>query len=74
MNRQIVRMKQAAKKLGVSPATMWRRIKNDEAFPRLVRIGPAPRSAIGFYQHEIEEYLEKSTQQREVSKNKGVNK
>ncbi|MFZ6798155.1 helix-turn-helix transcriptional regulator [Undibacterium sp. Di24W] len=74
MNHQIVRMKEAAKKLGVSPATMWRRIKKDQSFPRLIRIGSAPRSAIGFYQHEIEEYLEKSTQQRETKKNKGVDK
>ncbi|MFZ6820352.1 helix-turn-helix transcriptional regulator [Undibacterium sp. Ji22W] len=74
MNHQIVRLKEAAKKLGVSPATMWRRLKNDETFPRLVRIGPAPRSAIGFYQHELEEYLSKSTQQREIKKNKGADK
>lgn len=74
MNRQIVRMKVAAKQLGVSPATMWRRIKNDPSFPRLIRIGSAPRSAVGFYQCEIGEYLEKSTQERETKKSKGVGK
>ena len=63
MNHQIVRMKEAAKKLGISPATMWRRVKDDETFPRLIRIGSSPRSAVGFFQHELEDWLSKSTEQ-----------
>lgn len=74
MNYQILRIKEAAKKLGVSPATMWRRIKEDETFPRLIRLGSTPHSAVGFLQHELEDWLNNSTQQRQKKKINGENK
>ena len=74
MNYQILRIKVAAKRLGVSPATLWRRIKEDNTFPRVIKLGSTPHSAIGILQHELEDWLNKPTQQRQQKKVEGENK
>ena len=74
MNYQIIRIKEVAKRLGVSPATVWRRLKEDETFPRLIKLGSTSRSAVGILQHELENWLSNSTQQRQKKKTEGENK
>lgn len=74
MKNKIVRINEVAKKLGLSRATIWRRIKDDETFPQPVRLGFSQRSAVGLLETEVNCWLKKSAQNRHKKANKGDNK
>jgi prophage regulatory protein len=57
---QILRIPVVCQILGLSRTTVWRRVKNDPAFPRPVRLGTSTNSAVGFLEHEICAWLEKA--------------
>lgn len=64
MEYQIIRLSAVAKMLGLSRATIWRRLNDDPTFPRPLKLGSSDRSAVGFIQSEIEDWLKKSANLR----------
>ena len=56
MPRKIIRIKVVKERSGYSRTQIWRKSKNpNDAFPRAVILGP---NAIGWFEHEIDQYLE----------------
>ena len=51
--KRILRIKDVSDYTGLSRTTIWRREKNNE-FPKRVSLGV---SAVGWYEHEVEEWL-----------------
>lgn len=74
MQYQIIRISTCAKMLGLSRATIWRRLRDDETFPRLVKLGNSEKSAVGFFQNEVESWIEKSAQLRKINIDPGEKK
>ena len=58
----IERPREVAKALGISPATFWRRVKNDPDFPQLIRLGTR---SVGIIRGEREQYVRKLMAERE---------
>jgi predicted DNA-binding transcriptional regulator AlpA len=52
----ILRPNHLAKKLGMSPATLWRRVKQDPDFPQPVRLSSG---MTGFVEAESDAYIER---------------
>jgi len=54
--RQVIRPKTVMRRAGISPATFWRRVKNDPTFPKIFPLGEASR-AVGVFEDEFEKWL-----------------
>ena len=52
-NKQIIRMPQVEKRLGLSRYTVYRLIKSD-GFPKPIQLG---RQAVGWYEHEVDKWI-----------------
>jgi prophage regulatory protein len=57
----IERPQQVWARLNVSPATGWRRVRNDPDFPRPVKLGP---NSTGFLRHEVDAYIRTLAERR----------
>ena len=71
METKIVRLNNLVKILGMSRATIWRRIKSDESFPKIVRLGEGKKGCVGFLSVEVEQWLEKIVERRNLNSKKG---
>lgn len=71
METKIVRLNNLVKILGMSRATIWRRIKSDQSFPQVVRLGEGKTGCVGFLSVEVEQWLQKIVEQRDNQKKKG---
>lgn len=74
MQYRIVRLKQLATILSLSRATLWRRVKSDSDFPKIIRLGSSERSAVGFLENEVNDWLEKCVDKREEKLEKASEK
>ncbi|WP_222610602.1 helix-turn-helix transcriptional regulator [Undibacterium griseum] len=69
MKNRVIRLSELVDILGVSKATIWRRIKSDSNFPKFIRLGGSKSSAIGFIESEIDEWIDEQARKRdEISK------
>lgn len=72
MENRIVRVSELVKIVGMSRATIWRRIKSDSSFPQLVRLGDGKSGCVGFLSQEVEEWLAQLVEKRnQDQKNRG---
>ena len=55
--RQVIRPKTVMQRAGISPATFWRRVKNDPNFPTVFALGSGSR-AVGIFEDEFEAWLD----------------
>lgn len=56
--RNLIHLKDACKILGVSRATLNRRVNNDATFPRPIKDGVTRQAAVYFVQSEIEAWIQ----------------
>jgi prophage regulatory protein len=59
MPKQILRLSQVCELTGLARSTVYLRLETDPSFPRPIRLGDAPNSAIGFYSDELSRWLRK---------------
>lgn len=55
--RKILREKQVRERISISRVTLWR-WERDGCFPKRVKLGGPASRAIGFYEDEVEAFLE----------------
>jgi prophage regulatory protein len=55
MNRKVIRKKEVMRRTGLSSTTLWRLERNGEFVPR-IRLS---KQAVGWYEDEVNDWLEK---------------
>jgi len=61
--RQVIRPKTVMQRAGISPATFWRRVKNDPNFPKVFPLGSESR-AVGVFEDEFNAWLNQCSANR----------
>lgn len=66
MSENVIRLKQLVIIIGLSKATIRRRLKLDPNFPKLIRLGSSNKSAVGFLSTEVQQWLDQRVEERNL--------